>query len=97
MMEQSDTFTGWSLSEKDFDYVGGNIPPNPVCFTDLTGNNLAPNIHGRLQRWITAMEIARHYIRALIQAMLIKDTLKWLNPVYAETKYRLYILDVGQG
>jgi hypothetical protein len=44
MMEQSDTFTGWSLSEKDFDYVGGNILPNSRLLTDLTGNNLAPNI-----------------------------------------------------
>jgi hypothetical protein len=37
MMEQSDTFTGWSLSEKDFDYVGGNILPNSRLLTDLTG------------------------------------------------------------
>jgi hypothetical protein len=44
MMEQSDTFTGWSLSDKDFDYVGGNILPNSRLLTDLTGNNLAPNI-----------------------------------------------------
>ena len=68
MMEQSDTFTGWSLSEKDFDYVGGNILPNSRLLTDLTGNNLAPSIQWSPTRWITAMEIARHYIRALIQA-----------------------------
>ena len=80
MMEQSDTFTGWSLSEKDFDYVGGNILPNSRLLTDLTGNNLAPNI-----QWSpTKVDNGYGDCTTLYQSFnsstsYTKDTLKWLN------------------
>lgn len=47
MMEEGDTYGGWTLSEDDYDYVGGNMIDNARtlevggCLTSINANNVA--------------------------------------------------------
>ena len=100
MMAETGIYTGYSLSEKDVDYIGGNMLSNSRLLTDTTGNNLAPNV--MLLPTLTNNgygECTTIYQMFNSLTTYTKDTLKWLNclTLKQNTDYIFSMLVKGTG
>lgn len=62
MLEEGDTYNGWTLSEQDYDYVGGNLLDN--VRTTLVGGNLNEATATLLENGYGDCNVRKHFLAA---------------------------------
>lgn len=96
MMEEGDTYNGWSRSQYDYDYVGGNLLDNA---TKLIVDGNLTEIHGVTNNDYEGTYAVSHVNQSDsgYTNMLMWDLSKSMNPIKQGQDYILSFLAKGKG